>query len=461
MYQGLLVRLNQVLRNIESYFSDCESDLSIFRRTVAPATGQISLYFSSECEQFGMDQSVYKGLMEYSKKYRSNFQSLMSAGNFFFEGRADYKTKLLVFTISNGTGRKASHVPEEWIRPVVEVEDVGQKRKLKRGERGPGKKDYGSSKTVNQSVRQIFEKLNTFLGEGMVDFSQSKKHQIINGVINKIKNYYKIDDSSEVNNETNVSIVNSLKNYFTGLREYGGKFTLVESTIESILTAVLDNNSNNVELAKLLNVSRRRIMCGKLKRKIFDGIIENEKNKKINDCPLEAVESSDESIIDELSTDLEEYYSNIKDSDESGWGGSSDENAEASNNDIDSEEVTESIKKCRKNIFFTVLSPKGRKIRDDKLDLSVVRDFCHDVCRLDTFASAKVYVHNYDGTYSYHQVHIKSQSIKCYYDIFLKSPEYHNWQKENVRTKKKGSSIITIVPAIKLRNSRMLSVHAV
>ena len=109
------------------------------------------------------------------------------------------------------------------------MEDVGQKRKLKRGERGTGKKDYGSSKTVNQSVRQIFEKLNTFLGEGMVDFSQSKKHQIINGVINKIKNFYKIDDSSEVNNETNVSIVNSLKNYFTGLREYGGKFSLVSS----------------------------------------------------------------------------------------------------------------------------------------------------------------------------------------------------------------------------------------
>lgn len=75
-----------------------------------------------------------------------------------------------------------------------------------------------------------------------------------------------------------MSIVTSVKKYFTGLRDYGGKFTLVDSTIESILTAVMGNNSNNVELEKLLNVSRRRIKNGKVKRKIFDGIIEKEKN---------------------------------------------------------------------------------------------------------------------------------------------------------------------------------------
>lgn len=43
-----------------------------------------------------------------------------------------------------------------------------------------------------------------------------------------------------------MSIVTSLKKYFTGLRDYGGKFTLVDSTIESVLTAVMGNNSNNV-----------------------------------------------------------------------------------------------------------------------------------------------------------------------------------------------------------------------
>ena len=80
-----------------------------------------------------------------------------------------------------------------------------------------------------------------------------------------------------------------------------------------------------------------------------------------------------------------------------------------------------------------------------------MRDFCHDICRLDTFASAKVYVHNYDGTFSYHQVHVRSQSIKCYYDIFQKSPEYNNWQKENLRVKRKGNTVSTTIPTIKLR----------
>ena len=161
------------------------------------------------------------------------------------------------------------------------------------------------------------------------------------------------------------------------------------STVKSVLTAVLDVNSNNVELAKLLNVSTRRIVSGKVKRELFNGIIEKEENKKITDYPSEKLQSLDESSIDKVS-----------------------------NNVMESEGINASVEKCKKKIFHTVLSPKDRKIRDDKLDLSVVRDFFHDICKLDTFASAKVYVHNYDGTYSYHhQVHVKSQSIKCYYDV--------------------------------------------
>ena len=257
--------------------------MSIFRRSVAPTTGQISLYFCSECERFGMDISIYKGLMEYCKKNRSGFQSLIIAGNFFLEGRADYETKLLVFTTSNGSNRIASHVPANWLRPSsplkdVDVEDVGAKRKLKRGERGPGKKDYASSRAINQSVKRIFDKLHKFLREETVDFSKSKKAQIVEGVINKLKNCYQIKDCRKVNNETNLSIVNSLRKYFTGLREYGGKFTLVGSTVKSVLNAVLDVNSNNVEIAKLLNVSTRRIVIGKVKSELFNGIIEKEES---------------------------------------------------------------------------------------------------------------------------------------------------------------------------------------
>ena len=111
-------------------------------------------------------------------------------------------------------------------------------------------------------MKQIFDKLHKFLGEEAVDFSKSKKAQIVECVINKLKSRYEIEDCRKVNNETNLSTVTSLRKnlstvtslrkYFTGLREYGGKFTLVGSTVESVLTAVLDVNSNNVDIAKLL-----------------------------------------------------------------------------------------------------------------------------------------------------------------------------------------------------------------
>ena len=150
-----------------------------------------------------MDISIYKGLVEYSQKNRIRFQSLMVAGSFFLEGRADYNTRHLVFTTSNGKNRMASHVPEGWLRPPsplkdVDVEDVGEKRKLTRG---PGKKDYASSRSINQAVKPIFEKLYKLLGEETVGFSKSKRAQIIEGVINKLESCYEIEDCSEVNDD--------------------------------------------------------------------------------------------------------------------------------------------------------------------------------------------------------------------------------------------------------------------
>ena len=261
------------------------------------------------------------------------------------------------------------------------------------------------------------------------------------GIIINIKKQYNVNENKEVNNETNNSIINSLKNYFNGLREYGGKFSLVESTIENVITAISYESSNSVEISKLFGVSRRRITNGKIKRNVFDQVIEKEKSEIKTYHTLNELQSSDESGADVISTDIENHYCNMMDSDEDSE--SLDQKSHIENSD--------SIRKPKTNIFYTALSPKERKIRDDKLDLGVVRDFCHDVCRLDTFASAKVYVHNYDGTFSYHQVHVRSQSIKCYYDIFQESPEYNNWQKENLRVKRKGNTVSTIIPTIKLR----------
>ena len=79
------------------------------------------------------------------------------------------------------------------------------------------------------------------------------------GIIINILKQYNVNEIKEVNNETNNSIINSLKNYFHGLREYGGKFSLVKSTIENVITAISYERSNSVEISKLFGVSRRRI----------------------------------------------------------------------------------------------------------------------------------------------------------------------------------------------------------
>lgn len=133
--------------------------------------------------------------------------------------------------------------------------------------------------------------------------------------------------------------------------------------VESVLTAILDVYANNEEIAKLLNISTRRIVRGKVKRKLINGIIQKE------------------------------FFIQIM----NGNSGNNDE-SEITNNEIESKGINASLQKCRENIFHTVLSPKDRNVRDDELNHSVIRDFCHDICRLNTFALIKVYVHNYDGT---------------------------------------------------------------
>ena len=176
------------------------------------------------------------------------------------------------------------------------------------------------------------------------------------------------------------------------------------------------------------------------KREAFDLLIdeqtlditENNKNKS-----SETGISSDYSDIDQYNA-----YSNSSDEVDNSQSMSSRSVNSQSQSDSDDtnskcpDSGSKSKKSNAKNIFLSVLSPRERKTRKDKLNLNVVRDFCHEICRLDTFASAKIFVHNYDGTRSYHQMHVKSQSLKNYYKVFQNSTDYHNWQIENTRTTK-------------------------
>lgn len=168
------------------------------------------------------------------------------------------------------------------------------------------------------------------------------------------------------------------------------------------------------------------------------------------------IESDSESGESSGSSEIDEYEFHYNSEDDMISDTSSDESdvdkddMEIDNSDNGNKELK---KKEKKNIFFLAISPKIRKTRKDKLNLDVVRDFCHDICRLDTFATAKIFVHNYDGSRSYHQVHVKSQSLKDYYKAFQNTSEYYNWQNENMRTtiSKKNTIKTMREPTIKFR----------
>lgn len=111
-------------------------------------------------------------------------------------------------------------------------------------------------------------------------------------------------------------------------------------------------------------------------------------------------------------------------------------------------------KEERNNIFGVTLYPKLRKERVDKLSLEIVRDFCHEQCRLDTFSTSRILVQNYDDSHTYHDLQIRSKSLKEYYNIFENSTEYYDWKNENKRLKNKNSSTGEIYnfPSIKFRS---------
>lgn len=198
-----LVKFNEVLKELDVYLRDPNSDLEIFRNPIAPSTGRISLFLSKECELFGMTSEVYKGLMLCRKSNKTRFQNLLGAGDFNFEGRADYRTRLLVFTVSDGGERNASHIPESYLPTPAAEEIVGEKRQLKRGERGPGKKDYATVKSANQLVNQVSENIYKSLEEFLFAYTISKKNQIIEAAILNLRKYYKLHEDKEVNNEIN------------------------------------------------------------------------------------------------------------------------------------------------------------------------------------------------------------------------------------------------------------------
>jgi hypothetical protein len=107
-------------------------------------------------------------------------------------------------------------------------------------------------------------------------------------------------------------------------------------------------NSNSTEMAKFLNVTRRRIVTGKEKRKIFDNIIEKEENWNRKD---ETIESSDNSEVDEYNTDF---------GDDETISPSSEDEIE-SEEDEDNENTEKEIPTVENTVFLSNGSGKKKK----------------------------------------------------------------------------------------------------
>ena len=267
-----------------------------FKNSVAITTRQISLFLCRECEEFGMTKEIYDALMSYKKAKKAKYENLLISGNFYFEGRNNYNTKMIVLTVGNGSIILSSQIPQEWLRDdsvVVdrEVEDhsaivevdlaIGGKRKIAPS-RDPGNKDFKSAKPANALSKLLSDTMIEIMNNKLNDYSVIKKKKVVEGIILNIKKQYNLHDRNSANyNEINNQIVKSLIEYLNGLKNHGGKYELVESTIEILLAAVSVESSNSTEVGKTLEISRKRISAAKERRMLFDSAID-EKNGRIS-----------------------------------------------------------------------------------------------------------------------------------------------------------------------------------
>ena len=422
LFNGFLSSLTEALGSLDSGH--------VFKNIIAKSSRKINVMLQAEGENFGMTQAIYDKLVIYARNNRLEYKNLLALGDFYFEERSNYFKMMIVVTVGNGVDINNSHVPAKWlpeVLPEITPENlVGQKRKVYRG---PGTKEFKSASVVTVSSKLLTENIEKVINDTLIGYSISKQQTLINASIQNIQKRHLLDgyvnnDSSVINNK----IVQSLKEYLFGLQKYGGKYDQIHTTLDNILTAISVKDVSNVDMSATLGVNRKRFTTAKLLKKSVDDLIEIAKKKEsvtLLDDEIKATISYDSSEVDVYNAD---YDSDDKSSDESSESTVGEESVNENRNATYSEndksvENNKSVENCKgvekesvkKNIFYSVLSPKEKKTRLDKLDLSIVRDFCHEKCRLDTFASSQVFVHNYDGTHSYHQIHVKSQSLMQYY----------------------------------------------
>ena len=195
----------------------------------------------------------------------------------------------------------------------------------------------------------------------------------------------------------------SSKEYLNGLQMFGGNFKKTQSVIDDISTSLVNMNISNTAISKSLNISRKRVSNAKERRIEFNNIVEKENIK----CIKIAENSSNKKNVIQKKCVNKEYDSSEE---------SSSCSVVESELSLDFDDISKSVEsdgevvmrvKKKENIYDDSINQRKRKTRNDKLDLEV--EICHETCRLDTFnSSQKILVHNFDGSFDYHQVYIRN-----------------------------------------------------
>ena len=334
-----------------------------FKNSIASVTRKISIFLKRECEDFGMTKGLYASLMHYNNTHRKDFKNIMDIGCFYFEGRNDYETKLIVISVGNDSDIVSSHVPNAYLESLMTAEEISKKRKL--SVRGPDNKEFKSVKTAAVLSKSLTEIIIKSIDSTLTEYSTDKRNQIIECAIQSIRKQFNIHhkinvDDSEINNK----IVYSLKDYLSGLNNYGGKYSLVEATKDTLLAAVSVRSLSNNGVGDVLGVSKKRMAAAKQRRTIFDDVV------KIKSVEEDEVENDGMSTQSSHSSDyskIDEYEVELSNSEMENDNTSDDSEIEMNEQNREKEKsvIKKNTNSSKTNVFFRALSPKLRKVRKD------------------------------------------------------------------------------------------------
>ena len=139
-----------------------------FRNSVATISRTIPILLQSEGEEFGMSLDIYKCIMAYKKSNSIQFENMMNEGNIIFEGKSTYALRKVVIYIPDAQSTRCSFIPLAFMEfaKALEMEPtIGLKRKP--GERGPGKKDFATSRTASAISHSLTANIIRLIDESL------------------------------------------------------------------------------------------------------------------------------------------------------------------------------------------------------------------------------------------------------------------------------------------------------